>query len=95
LQVFTNIPRTVTLLTASEQLATVSFVRALKHQLIATASTGVASLAMYVSTNGSDLPFLLLHECSLPAGDLRYCGLQSDSSDLIENKDGQQPDRAK
>lgn len=69
---FTNIPGAVTLLAASEQLANVSFVRALKHQLIAPASTGVTGLALHVSTNGSDLAFLLLHELPLPALDLSH-----------------------
>jgi hypothetical protein len=82
----------VTLLAASEQLAKLSFLHALKHQLIAAAATTGAGLPPHVSTNGSNLPSLLLHELSLAVTKSYW---KSDLSELIEDEDREVPDHAK
>jgi hypothetical protein len=69
-----NLPRVVTMNTASNELSGFRLLHTSKHQLIPAASTAEAGHAMHTSTKVSELSFLLLHRLPSPYGSLFYLG---------------------
>jgi hypothetical protein len=60
-EVLVDFPRALALTTTCEELSHLRFHDASEHQLIRTAATVGAGLAVYISSNGPHLPWLLQH----------------------------------